>query len=52
MEPREPQVVNVTIGRVEVRNPLPPVPVPQHVVADTGPRPLSLDEYLDRRNRP
>ena len=51
-EPGEPQVVNVNIGRVEVRNPLPPMAVPQPVVAaDPGPRPLSLDEYLDRRNR-
>jgi hypothetical protein len=51
-EPGQPQVVNVNIGRVEVRNPLPPMAVPQPVVAaDPGPRPLSLDEYLDRRNR-
>ena len=41
-------VVNVTIGRVEVRQPpAPPTPPP---VRAPGPRPLSLDEYLERRN--
>lgn len=42
-------VVNVTIGRVEVRPPPAPPPPPPPVRA-TGPRPLSLDEYLERRN--
>jgi len=47
-----PPVINVTIGRVEVRSPQPapmfPEPAPP---ADPGPRPLSLDDYLDRRDR-
>jgi hypothetical protein len=43
-----PPVVNVTIGRVEVRQPpAPPAPPPAR---SSGPRPLSLDEYLERRN--
>jgi hypothetical protein len=41
-------VVNVTIGRVEVRPP--PTPPPPPPVRAPGPRPLSLDEYLERRN--
>jgi hypothetical protein len=41
-------VVNVTIGRVEVRPPAAPPPPPP--VRTSGPRPLSLDEYLERRN--
>jgi hypothetical protein len=41
-------VVNVTIGRVEVRQP--PAPPPSPPVRSPGPRPLSLDEYLERRN--
>lgn len=40
-------VVNVTIGRVEVRQPPAPPPPPAR---SPGPRPLSLDEYLERRN--
>jgi hypothetical protein len=48
-----PPVVNVTIGRVEVRQapavPAPPfLPAPPAVPAPPGPRPMSLDEYLDR----
>ena len=42
-------VVNVTIGRVEVRPP--PAPPPPPPAAAPGPRPLSLAEYLERRNR-
>lgn len=41
-------VVNVTIGRVEVRQPSAPPPPP---VPASGPRPMSLDQYLDQRNR-
>jgi hypothetical protein len=41
-------VVNVTIGRVEVRPP--PAPPPPPPVPATGPQPLSLYEYLERRN--
>jgi hypothetical protein len=44
-----PPVVNVTIGRVEVRQPPLPPPVPPPA-RSSGPRPLSLDEYLERRN--
>jgi len=42
-------VVNVTIGRVEVRQP-PAPPAPPPAPAPRA-RPLSLDEYLERRNR-
>ncbi len=42
-------VVNVTIGRVEVRQP-PAPPPPPPPARSPGPRPLSLDEYLERRN--
>jgi hypothetical protein len=44
-----PPVVNVTIGRVEVRPP--PVPLPAPPAAVPGPQPLSLAEYLERRSR-
>jgi hypothetical protein len=44
-----PPVVNVTIGRVEVRPP--PAPPPPPPAPAPGPRPLSLGEYLERRNR-
>ena len=47
-EPPAP-VVNVTIGRVEVRQP--PAPAPPPPVPAALPQPMSLDEYLDRRNR-
>ncbi len=43
-------VVNVTIGRVEVRQPPAPPPPPPPPARSPGPRPLSLDEYLERRN--
>ena len=42
-------VVNVTIGRVEVRPP--PPPPPPSAAPAPGPRPLSLADYLERRNR-
>ena len=42
-------VVNVTIGRVELRPPSAPPP-PVQPPAEPGPRPMSLTEYLDRRN--
>ena len=48
-EPDPPPVVNVTIGRVEVRQPSAPPPPAQPLPAP-GPRPMSLTEYLDRRN--
>ncbi len=38
-------VINVTIGRVEVRA----VPTPPQRTEDRGPRPMSLEEYLKRR---
>jgi len=41
-----PPKVTVTIGRVEVRPPPVPPPIPEPL---TGPQPLSLDEYLERR---
>ena len=40
-------VVNVMIGRVEVRHP--PITPPVQPPAESGPRPMSLTEYLDRR---
>lgn len=40
-------VINVTIGRVEVRA-VPPAPPPQRTEA-RGPRPMSLEEYLKQR---
>ncbi len=42
-----PPVVNVTIGRIEVRQP-PALPAPAAPPPPPGPRPLSLDEYLSR----
>jgi hypothetical protein len=41
-----PPVINVTIGRVEVR-PDPPAPPPER--PDPGPQPLSLADYLQGR---
>jgi hypothetical protein len=46
--PPAPPQVTVNIGRVEVRPPPAPEPVPEPA---PGVRPLSLDEYLDRRGR-
>jgi len=43
-------VVNVTIGRVEVRQPPPVLQPPTPAAPTPGPRPLSLDEYLERRS--
>jgi hypothetical protein len=47
-EPAQPPVVNVTIGRVQIRRPAaveaPVAPAPP----PAGPRPMSLDEYLGR----
>jgi hypothetical protein len=44
MEP----VVNVTIGRIEVRAAVQPAPAPRRIEA-RGQRPMSLDDYLKRR---
>jgi hypothetical protein len=44
-------VVNVTIGRVEVRAVPAHSTVPQRSVEIARPKPMSLDEYLDRRGR-
>jgi hypothetical protein len=44
--------INVSIGRIEVRAVTPP-PVPKH--SNHGPKPMSLDEYLNKssqRGRP
>jgi hypothetical protein len=50
MEPIAPEpippVINVTIGRVEVRSD-PPAPPPE--LPDPGPQPLSLADYLQGR---
>jgi len=43
-----PPVINVTIGRVEVRSD-PPAPPPE--LPDPGPQPLSLTDYLQGRGR-
>lgn len=45
-EPPSPNVVNVTIGRVEVRATKTPAP---RVTAKNATRPMSLDDYLKRR---
>ena len=40
-------VVNVTIGRIEVR--AAPAPAPRQSTEARGPKPMSLDEYLKQR---
>jgi len=50
-ESSKPPTVRVTIGRVEVRALMPPKPYPTHPQPTRHDPDLSLDAYLDRRNR-
>jgi len=46
-----PQVVHVSIGRIEIRAVHPPAPPSPRAPADTAPARLSLDDYLQGRER-